>query len=148
MAEERPNGDRVRPRRVARSGILLLIGFLLLNGLLFGAYRLVFLSSFTTAARESGDTLRVLIYALSTIPDGENLPATHVELTAWLSELGFPTLPVRRCEGVEAVLAAYDGLKTTRYDQPYEMDGVVALYAKVRSFIQPTWQPHPRWFAQ
>lgn len=69
--------------------------------------------------------LRAILYALSTVPAGDDLPVDHVSFTTWLAELGFPTLPVRLCRGVEAAVVACAELEATRHDFPYEMDGVV-----------------------
>lgn len=69
--------------------------------------------------------LRAFLYALSAVPTGNDRPADHVSFTAWLGELGFPTLPVRLCHGVEEALAACVDLEATRHDYPYEMDGIV-----------------------
>ncbi|HET6346562.1 MAG TPA: NAD-dependent DNA ligase LigA, partial [Myxococcota bacterium] len=70
--------------------------------------------------------LRGVFYGLSTIPLGKDRPATHLELTAWLSALGFPVLPAQRAEGMDALLAAYERFLAGRHGYPYEMDGVVA----------------------
>ncbi len=69
--------------------------------------------------------LAALFYAVSTTPLGEGRPATHAELIAELKGLGFPTPPVRLCQGVAEVRAAFQALSETRHDAVYEMDGVV-----------------------
>ncbi|MEE8408908.1 MAG: NAD-dependent DNA ligase LigA [Myxococcota bacterium] len=74
-----------------------------------------------TAARP----LHALFYSLSTIPTGDELPTTHLELTEWLRELGLPTLPTTGCHGVEKAIEVFESLRDSRRDQSYEMDGVV-----------------------
>lgn len=69
--------------------------------------------------------LRAVFYALATVPDGDALPATHLELVHWLGELGFPTLPAQVCADVDQVALAYQRVCATRHDYPYEMDGLV-----------------------
>lgn len=74
-----------------------------------------------TAARP----LRVLLYALSTTPVAPGLPATHLELMAWLKDLGLASPPTCRCHGIAEVIATYEEMKERRHRFPYDMDGVV-----------------------
>ncbi len=69
--------------------------------------------------------LRAILYAMSTIPNDDSLPATHSDLLAWFRDLGLPTFETRVCRGVEEALAAYDDLLERREDFAYEIDGVV-----------------------
>lgn len=69
--------------------------------------------------------LRAFFYALSTVPVGEGMPATHGELIAWLGELGFPTAQTEVCRGVGEVAEVYARILERRHSLPYEIDGVV-----------------------
>ncbi len=69
--------------------------------------------------------LRAILYALSSVPAGPGVPATHVELIGWLRELGFATFPSQLCRGIDEVAAAYRRHRDQREAFPYEMDGVV-----------------------
>jgi DNA ligase (NAD+) len=66
--------------------------------------------------------LRGLFYAPATIPRSI---ADHAAFIAHLSELGFPTPPTHRCDGVDAVLEVYRDFLAKRHDLTYEIDGVV-----------------------
>jgi len=79
------------------------------------------LDSHVTASRP----LRAVMYALSAIPIGQGMPATHEEFVAWLKDLGFATLPIQLCRGIDRVIAAYEDFRARRQSFPYDMDGVV-----------------------
>lgn len=69
--------------------------------------------------------LRVAFYGLSTIPLGKGLPATHLELVAFLAELGLPVLPAKEAQGVAGIMAVYEALLAARHTLSYEIDGAV-----------------------
>ena len=69
--------------------------------------------------------LRALFYSLSTIALGNGMPASHLELTAWLAHLGLATLPARLCTGVPEVKQAIAAFEEGRHSFAFEMDGVV-----------------------
>ena len=69
--------------------------------------------------------LRAIMYSLSSVPVGAGVPDSHYDLIGWLRELGFATFEVRRCQGVEEVMAAYEALLEERDSLPFEIDGVV-----------------------
>lgn len=53
-------------------------------------------------------------------------PATHHELLSQFSAWGFTVSPLcRRCEGLDAVIAAVRDIEAARADLPYEIDGAV-----------------------
>ena len=69
--------------------------------------------------------LAAILYAVSSIPTEPELPENHVDLVTWLGELGFATLPTKRCMGVDEVAEAYRYFLEQREAIPYEIDGVV-----------------------
>jgi len=69
--------------------------------------------------------LSAIMYSLSDIPSGPQLPKNHMALTNWLRELGFLTLPTECCPGPESVVGVYDTMAAHRDEFPFEMDGVV-----------------------
>jgi len=73
--------------------------------------------------------LSAIMYSLSEVVQ---TPKTHVELMAYLSVLGFVTLPTQLCRDVEEASKAYEKFLAKREQFRYEMDGVVV---KVNSHI-------------
>lgn len=67
--------------------------------------------------------LTMLTYDIVVL-DG-NKPRTHVEIINYLEKLGFPVVPIKLCETIEEAIAEGQARAETRYELPYEADGVV-----------------------
>ncbi|HEV8322335.1 MAG TPA: NAD-dependent DNA ligase LigA [Myxococcota bacterium] len=88
--------------------------------------------------------LRVFLYH---VPEGEAFAPTQWTTLERLRALGFPVCAdAARCDGFEAVQAAYEKLLSRRERLPYEADGVVV---KVDSYAQQrrlgATAKYPRW---
>ena len=69
--------------------------------------------------------LRFFAYAVGAI-EGAAAPKTHVELEAWLEQLGLPVCPERRAvKGARGLMQYYGAIGARRTQLPYDIDGVV-----------------------
>ncbi len=97
--------------------------------------------------------LSAIVYHISdfTLEPGTSVPqelSTHYGALSWMDQLGFPTpiREMRRCTGIEEVVAFCEQFEERRDDLPYEVDGLVI---KVNSLdLQDRMgmtAHHPRW---